>query len=101
MNPVRSQAIEALRRMVLEALGRHDAAVWLFGSCARGAPRAHSDIDVAILPRGAHYRSAFSASSKPTSKKAPSPTMSTWSICGMPTLPSSTRSRREGVRWRG
>jgi predicted nucleotidyltransferase len=38
--------------MVLTALGVHDAAVWLFGSCARGEPRQHSDIDIAILPRG-------------------------------------------------
>lgn len=50
MNVVREQAIEELCRVVLDALGEHDAAVWLFGSCARGAPREHSDIDVAILP---------------------------------------------------
>ena len=50
MNATRKEAIEELRRMVLTALGGHDAAVWLFGSCARGAPREHSDIDVAILP---------------------------------------------------
>jgi predicted nucleotidyltransferase len=37
--------------MVLAALGEHDAAVWLFGSCARGEARQHSDIDIAILPR--------------------------------------------------
>jgi hypothetical protein len=37
--------------MVLGALGEHDAAVWLFGSCARGDARQHSDIDIAILPR--------------------------------------------------
>ena len=37
--------------MVLAALGGHDAEVWLFGSCARGEPRRHSDIDIAILPR--------------------------------------------------
>ena len=37
--------------MVLAALGGHDAAVWLFGSCARGEPRQRSDIDIAILPR--------------------------------------------------
>ncbi len=53
MNPVRLQAIAELRRIVLSALGGHDAAVWLFGSCARAAPRRHSDIDIAILPRGA------------------------------------------------
>jgi predicted nucleotidyltransferase len=51
MNPVRRQAIEKLRRMVLAALGEHDAAVWLFRSCARGGARQHSDIDIAILPR--------------------------------------------------
>jgi uncharacterized protein len=53
MNPVRLAALEELRRMVLAALGEHDAAVWLFGSCARGEPRQHSDIDIAILPRDA------------------------------------------------
>ncbi len=37
--------------MVLGALGAHAAAVWLFGSCARGEARQHSDIDIAILPR--------------------------------------------------
>ena len=52
MNATRREAIEELRRMVLAALAEHDAAVWLFGSCARGEPRQHSDIDIAIMPRG-------------------------------------------------
>ena len=34
------------------ALGEHDAAVWLSGSCARGDVRHPDDIDVAIFPRG-------------------------------------------------
>ena len=51
MNPTRECAIEELRLMVLDALGEHDAGVWLFGSCARGDVRQHSDIDIAILPR--------------------------------------------------
>ena len=51
MNPTRIKAIDELRRMVLDALGEHEAAVWLFGSCARGEVRQHSDIDIAILPR--------------------------------------------------
>jgi predicted nucleotidyltransferase len=51
MNPTRARAIEELRRIVLAALGEHDAEVWLFGSCARGEPRQRSDIDIAILPR--------------------------------------------------
>ncbi|MGH7060925.1 MAG: type VII toxin-antitoxin system MntA family adenylyltransferase antitoxin [Stellaceae bacterium] len=51
MTPVRECAIEKLQRIVLAALGEHDAAVWLFGSWARGEARQHSDIDIAILPR--------------------------------------------------
>jgi predicted nucleotidyltransferase len=51
VNPTRKQAIEELRRVVLDALRRHEAGVWLFGFCARGDPRQHSDIDIAILPR--------------------------------------------------
>jgi predicted nucleotidyltransferase len=51
MTATRKEAIEELRRMVLTALGGHDAAVWLFGSCARGEVRQRSDIDIAILPR--------------------------------------------------
>ena len=50
-NTVREQALEELRRLVLNALGEHDAVVWPFGSCARGEARQHSDIDIAILPR--------------------------------------------------
>ena len=52
VNTVRERAIEELRRLVLDALGEHDAEVWLFGSCARGEVFRHSDIDVATLPRG-------------------------------------------------
>jgi predicted nucleotidyltransferase len=52
LNPTREWAIEELRRIVLDALGEHDAAVWLFGSCARGEVRHPDDIDVAIFPRG-------------------------------------------------
>jgi predicted nucleotidyltransferase len=50
MNPARERAIEDLRRMVLKTLGERAAEVWLFGSCARGDARQHSDIDIAILP---------------------------------------------------
>jgi predicted nucleotidyltransferase len=52
VNATRKRSIEELRGMVLAALGEHDAAVWLFGSCARGDVRHMSDIDVGILPRG-------------------------------------------------
>ena len=51
MNPTRERAIERLREMVLSALGERDAAVWLFGSCARGEPRQHGDIDIGVLSR--------------------------------------------------
>ncbi|MBV8493689.1 MAG: nucleotidyltransferase domain-containing protein, partial [Alphaproteobacteria bacterium] len=52
MNRTRRQALVELRQMVLKALGNRDAEVWLFGSCARGEVMQHSDIDIAILPRG-------------------------------------------------
>lgn len=51
MNPVRERALAQLRKMVLAALGEGDAAVYLFGSCARGDVRPRSDIDIGILPR--------------------------------------------------
>jgi predicted nucleotidyltransferase len=51
MNPVRQRAVERLQSIVLDALGERDAAVYLFGSHARGEVRHASDIDVAILPR--------------------------------------------------
>jgi uncharacterized protein len=51
MNPTRAWAIGELRRIVLDALGEHDATVWLFGSSARDDARQHSDIDIAIMPR--------------------------------------------------
>ena len=51
MNRTRVRAVEELRRIVLTALAGHDAAVYLFGSHARGEVRHASDIDIAILPR--------------------------------------------------
>jgi uncharacterized protein len=51
MNAVRQRAVERLRSIVLAELGERDAAVYLFGSHARGEVRHASDIDVAILPR--------------------------------------------------
>ncbi|MBI4229499.1 MAG: nucleotidyltransferase domain-containing protein [Planctomycetes bacterium] len=49
-----------VRRIVLDALRGHDADVFLFGSWARGTPSRTSDIDVAILPRGALPREILS-----------------------------------------
>ena len=51
MTHARERAIAELRRMVLCAIGDHDAAVWLFGSCARGDVKGNSDIDIGVLPR--------------------------------------------------
>ena len=51
MNATRTRAIEELRRIVLAALSDHDAAIYLFGSCARDEARQHSDIDIGIMPR--------------------------------------------------
>ncbi|HJU14954.1 MAG TPA: nucleotidyltransferase domain-containing protein [Stellaceae bacterium] len=59
MNPVRERAVHELRRIVLNALGEHDASVYLFGSHARGEVRHASDIDIAILPHGELPRGFF------------------------------------------
>jgi predicted nucleotidyltransferase len=52
-----ARALEEVRRLVLEVIGTKRAAVYLFGSWARGQATRLSDIDVAIdpyttLPRG-------------------------------------------------
>jgi uncharacterized protein len=72
MNPVRERAIEKLRRVVLDALGEHDAAVWLFGSCARGDLRHPDDIDIAIFPRG-DFPSGFFAKFAADFEESPIP----------------------------
>jgi uncharacterized protein len=72
MNPVRERAIEKLRRVVLDALGEHDAAVWLFGSCARGDVRHPDDIDIAIFPRG-DFPSGFFAKFATDFEESPIP----------------------------
>jgi predicted nucleotidyltransferase len=59
LNPVRKRAIEQLRGIVLTALEDVPAEVWLFGSCARGDLRRHSDIDIGILPGAAVPTSFF------------------------------------------
>jgi uncharacterized protein len=53
----RSWAIEEARRILLDELRGSEAAVYLYGSCARGDSSEFSDIDVAVesatpLPRG-------------------------------------------------
>jgi predicted nucleotidyltransferase len=99
MNRVREEAIEDLRRMVLDALGEHDAAVWLFGSCARGDVRQHSDIDIAILPRD-HLPSGFFAELAADLEE--SPILYDVDLVDLrhadPALVGEVR--REGVKWR-
>ena len=85
--------------MVQDALGQHRAEVWLFGSCARGNPRQHSDIDVAILPRD-DLPTAFFAELAADIEESPIP----YDVnlvdlrSAEPALVAEVR--REGVRWR-
>jgi predicted nucleotidyltransferase len=86
--------------MVLGALGEHDAAVWLFGSCARGDARQHSDIDIAILPRD-DLPSGFFAELAADFEESPIP----YDV-DLVDLRSATAAlvgevQREGVKWRG
>ena len=55
------KALTEVRRIVLEMIGSENAAIYLFGSWARGDATRTSDIDIAIepfadLPRGALAR---------------------------------------------
>jgi uncharacterized protein len=86
--------------MVLAALGEHDAAVWLFGYCARGDVLQHSDIDIAILPRD-ELPSGFFADLAESVEEGSIP----YDVdivdlrSAAPTLIDEVR--REGVKWRG
>jgi uncharacterized protein len=99
VNTVRDKAIEELRRMVLDALGEHDAAVWLFGSCARGAARQHSDIDIAILPRD-ELPSGFLAELAADIEESPIPYDVDLVDLRRAEPALVEEVRREGVKWR-
>ena len=100
MNRIREKAIEELRHMVLAALGEHDAAVWLFGSCARGEVFRHSDIDVAILPRGELPPGFFSDLAESVEKSSIPYDVDIVDLrSAAPSLLDEVR--REGVKWKG
>ena len=100
MNPTRERAIEELRRMVLAALGEHDAEVWLFGSCARGEVLQHSDIDIAILPRDDLPSGFFSDLAESAEESSIPYDVDIVDLRdAAPTLIDEVR--REGVKWKG
>jgi uncharacterized protein len=100
INPTRRQAIEGLRHMVLDALSDHDAAVWLFGSCARGEPLQHSDIDIAILPRDDLPSGFFSDLAEIVEESSIPYDVDIVDLrSAVPTLIDEVR--REGVKWKG
>ena len=99
MNRTRQQALEELRQMVLDALGGHEAEVWLFGSCARGEIMQHSDIDIAILPRTDVPPEFFSALSEQIEESSIPYDVDLVDLRrAAPTLVEEVR--REGVKWR-
>ncbi len=100
MNATRKQAIEQLRRMVLDALGEHDAEVWLFGSCARGEALQHSDIDIAILPRDELPSGFFSDLAEGVEESSIPYDVD---IVDLRSAASTLidEVRREGVKWKG
>ncbi|HEX3525148.1 MAG TPA: nucleotidyltransferase domain-containing protein [Stellaceae bacterium] len=100
MNPTRERALEELRGMVLDALGQRDAAVWLFGSCARGDARQHSDIDIAILPRD-ELPSGFFAELAADFEESSIPYDVDLVDLRRADAALVDEVRREGVKWRG
>jgi uncharacterized protein len=100
INPTRGRAIEELRHMVLAALGEHDAEVWLFGSCARGDARQHSDIDIAILPSDELPSGFFSDLAEIVEESSIPYDVDIVDLrSAAPTLIDEVR--REGVKWKG
>jgi uncharacterized protein len=100
VNPTRRQAIEELRRMVLAVLCEHDAAVWLFGSCARGDVLQHSDIDIAILPRDELPSGFFSDLAESVEESSIPYNVDIVDLrSAAPSLIDEVR--REGVKWTG
>ena len=100
VNQTRERAIEELRRMVLAALGEHDAEVWLFGSCARGEVLQHSDIDIAILPRDDLPSGFFSDLAESAEESSIPYDVDLVDLRdAAPTLIDEVR--REGVKWKG
>jgi predicted nucleotidyltransferase len=100
VNPTRERAIDELRRMVLGALGEHDAEVWLFGSCARGEALQHSDIDIAILPRDELPSGFFSGLAESVEESSIPYDVD---IVDLRSAASTLidEVRREGVTWKG
>ena len=86
--------------MVLGALGEHDAAVWLFGSCARGEARQHSDIDIAILQQD-DLPSGFFAELAADLEESTLPYDVDLVDLRRADAALVDEVRREGVKWRG
>ncbi len=85
--------------MVLTALGEHHAAVWLFGSCARGEPRQRGDIDIAILPRD-ELPSGFFGELEADIEESTIPYDVDLVDLRQADLAHVDEVRREGVKWR-
>jgi len=99
INPIREWALGELRRMIGDALGECAAEVWLFGSCARGDVRQHSDIDVAILPRD-DLPSGFFAELAADIEESPIPYDVDLVDLRRADPALVDEVRREGVKWR-
>jgi predicted nucleotidyltransferase len=86
--------------MVLAALGEQDAAVWLFGSCARDDVLQHSDIDIAILPRDELPSGFFSDLAESVEESSIPYDVDIVDLrSAAPSLIDEVR--REGVKWKG
>jgi predicted nucleotidyltransferase len=100
INATRERAIRELRRMVLDACGDREAEVWLFGSCARGDVRTHSDIDIAILAREP-LPAAFLAALAADIDDSPIPYDVDLVDLRHVDPALAEEVRREGIKWRG
>jgi predicted nucleotidyltransferase len=100
VNTTRVQATEELRRMVLDALGDHDAEVWLFGSCARDEVMQHSDIDIAVLPRNEFPADLLTTLAADIKESTIPYEIDLVDLRRAP-LSLAEEVRREGIKWKG
>jgi predicted nucleotidyltransferase len=99
LSPVRTRALERVRKIVLDVIGDRDVRVYLFGSCATGSTRPSSDIDVAVEPLHGSPVSFATLRERLEESDVPYDV----DVIDLTTVSPefAHRVRREGILWRG
>lgn len=100
LSPARARALDRVREIVTDVVGRDDVRLYLFGSCATGLPRGSSDIDVAVeFLRGSPPGSLATLRDRLEESDIPYDVDVVDLSAVSPEF--AHRVRREGIRWNG